>query len=419
VAHNILYAQSGGPTPVINATACGVIQAAEKQPEIDTVYAGANGIFGVLNEELIDTSLESSDNIEALKHTPGAAFGSCRFKLDDPEKNLEQYKRLFDIFAAHDIRSFLYNGGGDSHDTAHKISIAAQKLNVQINCLGLPKTIDNDLAVTDNSPGFGSVAKYIATATQETARDLISMSATSTKVFILEVMGRHAGWIAASSALGKTSESTAPHIVLLPEVTFDAEKFTAEVQNCVSKYGHCFIVASEGIRGKDGRYFSEQNTKDAFGHGQLGGVAPKLAHLVQEKLGFKYHWGVSDYLQRAASHLASATDMEQAYAIGVKAVELAAAGETDKGLIIKRLSDTPYRWEIGTTHIGDLANFEIKIPNDYIQEDGFGVTETCLQYMRPLIQGEACPRYKDGLPVFADLKAKRVEKKLPVLEKQT
>ena len=417
MANNILYAQSGGPTAVINSTACGVIEAAAKHPDIDTVYAGHNGIFGVLNEELIDTSLETKENIAALRHTPGAAFGSCRFKLDDPEKNIKQYQRLFEVFAAHDIRSFLYNGGGDSHDTANKISIASQKLNYPVNCLGLPKTIDNDLAVTDNSPGFGSVAKYIATSVQETACDLLSMCATSTKVFILEVMGRHAGWIAASAALGKNSEAAAPHFILLPEVAFDPDTFLAGVKKCVDQHGNCFIVASEGIRTAAGKYFSEQSTHDAFGHEQLGGVAPKLAHLINDKLGYKYHWGVCDYLQRAASHLASATDAEQAYAIGVKAIELAAAGVTNEALIIKRLSDSPYSWEIGTTHIMDLANIEEKIPADYINADGFGVNDKCLQYLRPLIQGEAYPAYKDGLPVFAGLKLQLVEKKLRSLEK--
>lgn len=412
MANNILYAQSGGPTAVINATACGVIETASNRNDVGKVYAGHNGIFGVLNEEMIDTSLESPEQIAALKHTPGAAFGSCRFKLDDPERNIDQYKRLFDVFAAHDIRHFLYNGGGDSHDTANKISIASQKLKFPVNCLGLPKTIDNDLAITDNSPGFGSVAKYIATAVQETALDLLSMCATSTKVFILEVMGRHAGWIAASAALGKQSEGAAPHLILLPEVAFDAETFLTRVDACVKKHGNCFIVASEGIRTASGKYFSEQSTHDAFGHEQLGGVAPKLAHLIQSRLGLKYHWGVCDYLQRAASHLASATDAQQAYAIGAKAVELVAQGVSNKALIIKRLSNSPYQWEIGTTHIMDLANFEQKIPSHYIGEDGFGVTEPCLQYLRPLIRGESYPTYQDGLPVFAHLKAQLVDKKL-------
>lgn len=418
MAHNILYAQSGGATAVINATACGVIEGATEHANINKVYAGVNGIFGVLHEDLVDTSLEDPATIATMKHTPGAIFGSCRFKLDDPEKNIDQYKRLFDVFAAHDIRSFLYNGGGDSHDTANKISIASQKLNFPVNCLGLPKTIDNDLAVTDNSPGFGSVAKYIATSTQETARDLLSMCSTSTKVFVLEVMGRHAGWIAASAALGKSNEGCAPHIILLPEVAFDPDKFLARVKDSVAKHGHCMIVASEGIRNEGGDYFSEQSVHDAFGHEQLGGVAPKLAHLIQKKLGLKYHWGVCDYLQRAASHLASATDVAQAYAVGRRAVELAASHITNQALIIKRLSDNPYRWEIGTTDIMNLANVEEKIPNDYINEDGFGVNEKCLQYLRPLIQGEAYPDYKDGLPVFAHLAANKAEKKLPVFNNE-
>lgn len=412
MANNILYAQSGGPTPVINATACGVIETAAKRDDVGHVYAGLNGIFGVLNEEIIDTSLENPEEIAALKHTPGAAFGSCRFKLDDPEKNIAQYKRLFDVFEAHDIRSFLYNGGGDSHDTANKISIASQKLNFPLNCLGLPKTIDNDLAVTDNSPGFGSVAKYIATSVQETARDLLSMCATSTKVFILEVMGRHAGWIAAAAALGQKGPGTAPHLILLPEVSFSPDQFLAQVSHSVREYGNCFIVASEGIRTENGKYFSEQSTHDAFGHEQLGGVAPKLAQLIKSKLGYKYHWGVCDYLQRAACHLASATDAKQAYEIGAKAVELAAKGISNQALIIKRVSNDPYRFEIATTPIMNLANVEQKIPAQYITENGFGVNEACLQYLRPLIQGEHYPTYRDGLPVFANLKAHLVQKKL-------
>lgn len=413
MANNILYAQSGGPTAVINATACGVIQTANQSPVIDRVYAGTNGIFGVLHEDLIDTSHESEATIEALKHTPGAAFGSCRFKLDDPDKNPDQYKRLFDVFAAHDIRYFLYNGGGDSHDTASKISKASHQLNYPIGCFGLPKTIDNDLAVTDNSPGFGSVAKYIATSTREAARDLLSMCTTSTQVFILEVMGRHAGWIAASAALAKTDEAAAPHLILLPEVVFDPEKFLARVKDCVDRFGYCVIVASEGIRNADGTFITEQGGKDAFGHEQLGGLAPMLAHMIQQNLGLKYHWAVSDYLQRAATHLASATDLEQAYAIGKTAVELAIAGKTDLGLTIKRLSDAPYRWEIGTTDIHALANFEAKMPAEYIDADNFTVTAACLRYLRPLIQGEAYPEYRDGLPVYAELKAHKVKKQLP------
>ena len=416
MANNILYAQSGGPTAVINATACGVIQAAAEHDRIDRVYAGVNGIYGILQEALIDTSMEDAATIEALKHTPGAAFGSCRFKLDDPEQNPDQYKRLFDVFAAHDIRYFLYNGGGDSHDTASKISKASHQFDYPMGCFGLPKTIDNDLAITDNSPGFGSVAKYVATSTREAARDLLSMHTTSTQVFILEVMGRHAGWIAASAALAKTDEASAPHLILLPEVAFDPDKFLMRVKRCVDQYGHCVIVASEGIRNADGAFLTEQGGKDAFGHEQLGGLAPMLANIVKQQWGYKYHWAVSDYLQRAATHLASATDLEQAYAIGAKAVELAVAGKTDLGLTINRLSDSPYRWEIGTTDIHSLANFEAKMPPEYIDTENFGVTDECIQYLRPLIQGEAYPQYKDGLPVYAELKAVNAKKQLPVWE---
>ena len=412
MSNNILYAQSGGPTAVINTTACGVIDAASREPRVGRVFAGVNGILGVLHEDLIDTSLESPETIAALKHTPGAAFGSCRFKLKDPATNPAQYQRFFDVLKAHEITTFLYNGGGDSHDTAYKISQASGQFGYPINCLGLPKTIDNDLAVTDNSPGFGSVAKYIAISTQETARDLVSMAATSTKVFILEVMGRHAGWIAAAAALGKSAEHHAPHMILLPEVAFDPEKFIARTKACVEQYGHCFIVASEGIKDASGRFYSEQGTHDAFGHEQLGGLAPKLAHLIQSKLGYKYHWAVSDYLQRSATHIASATDVAQAHAVGVKAIELAAEEKTNLGLTIQRLSDSPYKWDIGTTDLGSLANIEAKLPAHYIAQDGMGVTSHCMDYMRPLIVGEAYPPYENGMPVFAELSDQRVEKKL-------
>ncbi len=403
---NILYAQSGGPTPVINATACGVIQAAKSAGFLG-VYAALNGIYGVLHENLVDVLKESETNIEYLKHTPGAAFGSCRYKLPSLEEDTAPYERILQVMKAHDIGYFFYNGGGDSHDTIHKISTYCQHNNYPLTCIGLPKTIDNDLAITDNSPGFGSVAKYIATTTQEISLDLASMALTSTKVFILEVMGRHAGWIAASSALGKNTPTHAPHILLLPEVAF-----LAAVKESVDSVGYCFICASEGIRHDDGRLVSETGDTDAFGHHQLGGLAPKLAHLIKEKLDYKYHWAVSDYCQRAASHAASLTDVTQAYALGETAVKQALSGLNDVMLTIQRTSSNPYAWTIGTASLGDVANREICIPNDMIKPNGFEVTDACLDYLRPFIQGEVSLPYKNGLPVYARLNCKPISKKL-------
>ena len=412
---NIFYAQSGGATAVINATACGVIETAANSDGIGQVYAGKNGIVGALQEELIDVSQESPATIAALKYTPGCAFGSCRFRLTDPEKDSSEYERLIEVFRAHDIGTFLYNGGGDSHDTAHKVSVMSKKLGYPLTCIGLPKTIDNDLAITDNSPGFGSVAKYVAISTQETALDLLSMCETSTKVFILEVMGRHAGWIAAASALGKQEEADAPHIILLPETPFQQDEFLNKVRQSVDDFGACFIVVSEGLRHADGRYVSEQGLTDAFGHEQLGGVAPSLARLVKKKLGYKYHYAVADYLQRSARHIGAQTDVDQAYALGCRAVELALSGANDVMLTINRTNNSPYAWEIGTAPLGAVANIEKKLPQEFIAQNGMGVTNACLDYMRPLIQGESYPEYVDGIPRYARLKKQTVPTKLTPL----
>lgn len=410
---NAFYAQSGGVTAVINATACGLIETARAhKAEIGKVYAGRNGILGALYEELIDTSRESAKSIAALRHTPSGAFGSCRHKLKSLEDNRAEYERLIEVFKAHNIGYFFYNGGGDSQDTAHKVSQMAELMDYPLTCIGIPKTVDNDLPFTDNCPGFGSVAKYVSVSIREAGFDVASMAETSTKVFIMEVMGRHAGWIAASGGLAAENEGDAPHIILFPEITFNPEKFLKRVQRCVKKFGYCAIVVSEGVRNKDGVFLADAGTKDAFGHSQLGGVAPVLANLVKDNLGYKYHWAVADYLQRAARHIASQTDVDQAYALGQAAIEFALAGKSGVMPIIVRKKDKPYRWTIGEAPLEKVANVEKAMPRKYISRDGFGITDACRAYLQPLIQGEAYPPYKNGLPQYVRLKNHLVPKKL-------
>ncbi|MFO2971619.1 6-phosphofructokinase [Legionella pneumophila serogroup 10] len=407
---NAIYAQSGGVTAVINASACGVIQTAKLFPEqIGKVYAAKNGIIGALNEELIDTSLESEEDIAKLMQTPSGAFGSCRYKLKD---NGEEYQRLIAVFKAHNIGYFFYNGGGDSQDTAHKVSQLGKTMGYPITCIGIPKTVDNDLPFTDNCPGFGSVAKYIAISTKEAGFDVASMAASSTKVFILEVMGRHAGWIAAASGLAGQNPGEPPHIILLPEVPFEPTRFLNKVKACVDSYGYCVIVVSEGIRNKEGKFLSEAGLRDAFGHAQLGGVAPVIAQLIKSELGFKYHWAVADYLQRAARHIASQVDLDQAYALGKAAVEYAVKGYNAIMPIVIREQDEPYQWSIGQVPLVEVANQEKAMPSEYIAEDGMGITDACKRYLSPLIQGEAYPNYKNGLPDYVRLKNQLVAKKI-------
>lgn len=411
--YNALYAQSGGVTAVINASACGVIQTIRSNSnKIGKLFTARNGIIGVLTEDLIDTSFESDADIAALRHTPAGAFGSCRHKLGSIEKHKAHYERLIEVFSAHHIRYFFYNGGGDSQDTAYKVSQISQTLGYPITCIGIPKTIDNDLPFTDNSPGFGSVAKYVAVSIREAGLDVASMALTSTKVFILEVMGRHAGWIAAASGLAAEQEGDAPHIILFPEISFDPEAFLARVQACVNKWGHCAIVVSEGLKNQDGTFISESGLVDAFGHKQLGGVAPMIAKLTQDQLGYKYHWALSDYLQRSARHIASKTDVEQAYALGKAAVEFALQGKNAIMPIIQREPGNTYRWSIGEAPLEKVANVEMSMPRDYITEEGFGITEKCREYLSPLICGEDYPPYHNGLPVYVKLKNVAVEKKL-------
>ncbi len=410
---NAFYAQSGGVTAVINASACGVIETARKHSDkIGKVYAGRNGIIGALTEDLIDTSLESNEAIAALRYTPSGAFGSCRYKLKPIEESTAEYERLIEVFKAHNIGYFFYNGGGDSQDTSHKMAIMSEKMGYPITCIGIPKTVDNDLPITDNCPGFGSVAKYVAVSIREAGYDVASMAKTSTKVFVLEVMGRHAGWIAAAGALAAEKEGDAPHIILFPEVDFDQQRFLDRVDACVQQYGYCAIVVSEGLKNPEGKFMSEAGGTDAFGHAQLGGVAPVIAQIVKDALGYKYHWAVADYLQRAARHIASKTDVEQAYAVGQAAVEFALRGKNAVMPTIVRTSNTPYRWEIGEATLAEVANVEKKMPADFISDDGFGITPECRTYLQPLIEGEDYPPYKNGLPDYVVLKNTPVEKKL-------
>ena len=410
---NAFYAQSGGVTAVINASACGVIETARKHKRhIGTVYAGRNGILGALHEELIDTGKETKADIRALRHTPAGAFGSARYKLRKFDDDPREYERLIEVFRAHDIGYFFYNGGGDSADTCYKVSMLADKLGYPLQAIHVPKTVDNDLPITDCCPGFGSVAKYVAVSIREAGFDVASMAKTSTKVFVMEVMGRHAGWIAAAGGLAAGKAGEAPHIILFPEIPFDEERFLARTRECVEKYGYCAIVVSEGVRNAEGRFLSDAGTRDAFGHAQLGGVGPVVAQLVKDKLGYKYHWAVADYLQRSARHIASKVDVEQAYAVGKAAVEFAVKGHNSVMPAIVRTSNRPYRWKIGMAPLEKVANVEKMMPRDYITPDGFHITAKCRRYLAPLIQGEDYPPYQDGLPRYVVLRNRPVRKKL-------
>jgi len=409
---NLLYAQSGGVTAVINATACGVIETARRKGV--AVLAARNGIIGALREDLIDTSKETASAIAALRHTPGGAFGSCRYKLKSLDQNRAQYERLIEVFRAHDIRWFLYNGGNDSADTALKISQIGKELGYAINTIGVPKTVDNDLAVTDCCPGFGSVAKYTAVSVAEASLDVESMCESSTKVFVIEVMGRHAGWIAAAGGLAARKAGEPPHIILFPEIAFDEDKFLARVKETVERVGYCTVVVSEGVKNAAGQFLAEAGTRDAFGHTQLGGAAPVIAGLVKQKFGYKYHWALPDYLQRAARHIASKVDAEQAYAVGKAAVEYALKGHNAVMPVIVRTSDRPYRWKIESAPLEKIANHEKKLPKGFIRPDGYGITAAARRYLEPLIRGEDPPPYgKDGLPNYVRLKNARLRKRLP------
>jgi len=410
---NAFYAQSGGVTAVINASACGVIETARQHPDkIGKVYAGRDGIIGALTEDLIDTSLESTAAISALRHTPSGAFGSCRYKLKSLEQNRREYERLIEVFSAHNIGYFFYNGGGDSADTCLKISQLSQTMDYPLQAVHIPKTVDNDLPVTDNCPGFGSVAKYIAVSTREASMDVASMARTSTKVFVLEVMGRHAGWIAAAGGLASSVDFATPVLILFPEIVFERERFMRVVKEKVDQYGYVSVVVSEGVCGPDGRFLADQGLVDAFGHSQRGGVAPVIANMIKEDLGLKYHWAVADYMQRAARHVASKTDVEQAYAVGCAAIDLVIAGKNAVMPAIIRTSSNPYQWQVGEARLEDVANVEKKMPQNFISEDGLGITAACREYLEPLILGEDYPPYQGGLPSYIRLQNNAVAKKL-------
>lgn len=412
---NLLYAQSGGVTPVINATACGLIETArQNKDKLGKVYAGKDGILGVLREELIDTSKERKADIAGLRHTPGGAFGSCRFKLKGLAESRAEYERLIEVFKAHNIGYFFYNGGGDSADTAYKVSQIGKNLGFPVQCIGVPKTIDNDLPITDTCPGFGSVAKYVAVSIMEASLDVESMAASSTRVFVLEVMGRHAGWIAAAGGLAQREKGDPPHIILFPELVLDENALLKAVDTAVKKYGYCSIVVSEGVKDKSGKFLADSGRRDAFGHAQLGGVAPVIAGMITDALGYKNHWAVSDYLQRSARHIASKTDVDQAYAMGRAAVKLAIEGKSGVMPVIVRTADKPYKWEVGEADLAKVANREKMMPRSFISSNGFGITAAARRYLEPLIQGEDYPPYgKDGLPAYVRLKKVLVEKKLP------
>jgi ATP-dependent phosphofructokinase / diphosphate-dependent phosphofructokinase len=408
---NAFYAQSGGVTAVINASACGVIETARKHKDkIGKVFAGRNGIIGALTEDLIDTTKESAKAISALRYTPSGAFGSCRYKLKSLEANKREYERLIEVFRAHNIGYFFYNGGGDSADTCYKVSQLSEKLGYTVQAIHVPKTVDNDLPITDCCPGFGSVAKYVAVSTLEASFDVASMAKTSTKVFVVEVMGRHAGWIAAAGGL--VEDHGIPVVILFPEIEFNQKKFLANVDAKVKKYGYCSVVVSEGCHYPDGKFLAEQGTRDAFGHAQLGGAAPVVANMIKDALGHKFHWAVADYLQRAARHIASKTDVDQAYALGKSAVELAIKGQNAVMPTVDRVSNKPYKWKIGVAPLSKVANVEKFMPRDFITADGFGITAKCRAYLAPLIKGEDYPPYKDGLPQYVRLKNVAVSKKL-------
>ena len=412
---NAFYAQSGGVTAVINASACGVIETARAHKDkIGKVYAGRNGIIGVLTEDLIDTGKESATSIAALRYTPSGAFGSCRFKLKSLDANRREYERLIAVFKAHNIGYFFYNGGGDSADTCFKVSQLSAAMGYPLQAIHVPKTIDNDLPITDCCPGFGSVAKYVAVSTLEASFDVRSMAKTSTKVFVVEVMGRHAGWIAAAGGL--VEDHGIPVVILFPEIVFDEKKFLARVDKLVTEHGFCTVVVSEGCHNADGSFLAEQGARDAFGHAQLGGAAPVVANMVKRALGHKFHWAVADYLQRSARHIASATDVKQAYELGRKAVELALAGHNAVMPTVERISDMPYKYKIGMAPLAKVANVEKFMPRDFITRDGFGITEKCRRYLTPLIRGEDYPKYKGGLPVYVTLKNVAVAKKLAAFE---
>jgi len=410
---NLFYAQSGGVTAVINATAAAVIQTARNRPDaVGKVLAGRHGILGALGEDLIDASAFATDDLAAIARLPGGVFGSCRFDLDAPERNPGQYDRLFEVFAAHDIGYFLYNGGNGSMDTVVKLSTAARQRGYRLVCIGVPKTVDNDIEGTDCCPGFGSAAKYVATSMLEAGLDLDAMASRVGRVFVMEVMGRNAGWLAAATALAATDEDQPPHIILMPEVPFDEAVFLERVKATVERLGYCAVTVSEGIRRSDGSLVMEQS-HDRKGRVQLGGAGQCIARLVHAAFGYKHHWAIPDYLQRAAGHTVSATDHAHACAVGRAAVEYAIDGRDGVMPAIRRVADDPYGWVVEPAALADVANRERLVPADFIRADGLHVTDAARRYLQPLIEGELRPPFVNGLPHYQRFKPGRVPRKLP------
>lgn len=402
---NIVVAQSGGPTAVINASLAGVIHEAGRHPEIESIYGALNGIRGVLDEEMVDLTEEKNTTIEGLKTCPAAALGTVRYKIKP-----DDYARALEVFQAHNVRYFFYAGGNDSMDTADKIAKLAVERNFELRVIGIAKTIDNDLAITDHCPGYGSVVKYNATALIELARDAEAMS-NGDLVSILEVMGRHSGWIAAGAALAKKSEFDPPHIILLPEVVFNPDKFLADCRAALSRYRYCVVVVGEGLVDAEGRQIAADDKVDAFGHKQLGGIGDYLRKWIEEKTKFKARAAKLGIVQRAATHLMSRTDRDEAYEVGQAAVRAAIAGETGKMVTLVRESNSPYQCRTGLAPLADIANGEKLLPKDWIAENGISMKQEFLDYARPLIQGEVPIPFEDGLPKYVRLEKIPVDKK--------
>lgn len=413
-ARNVLYAQSGGVTATINASACGLIETARRhRSRIGRIYAARNGIIGALTEDLIDTTAEPPSAIRALLHTPGGAFGSCRFDLSPLPQGHAQYRRLIEIFRAHDIGYFFYNGGNGSAETAHLIATILPRMGYPVTSIAIPKTIDNDIVHSDSSPGFGSVAKHVATSLREAMADLASMANSSTKVFVMEVMGRHTGWIAAACGMAQDANADGPLLLLVPEITFNRNRFIAAVRTRIARYGYCAVAVAEGICLADGRRLTQAGDDGIPAHDQLGGVAPLIAGMIRNALKVKVHWSVLDYVQRAARHIASRTDVDQAYAVGRKAVAYALHGLTNVMPVIVRTSDQPYRWQVAPKPLTGIMNREKRLPRTFLTADGYRLTARARRYFAPLIRGEAWPPFENGLPVHAKLRLQPVQRRMP------
>ena len=408
---NLLYLQSGGVSSVINVSACGVLEEAYRHSQLITgIYSAAFGIHGLLNEEIYDVTNLNKETLRAIRCMPGGVFGSSRHRIVDAHEDDSEYQRLLNIFRAHGISCFLYNGGGGSMAAAEKIADYCRTLNFPISCIGIPKTIDNDMEQTDNCPGYGSVAKFTATTTREAGLDVASTYTSSTKVLLMEVMGRHAGWIAAAAGLAQQEVDDPPHLIIFPERPLNKKDFLNKVDECVKRIGYCVVIVAEGARGEDGEYINANVTSS--GHRQLGGAAMVLAILIKELLGYKYHCVISDYLQRSARHLSSQVDVEHAYAVGSAAVRYALAGKDCVVPMITRISSSPYKWKINEVSLKVVANKEKFLPQSYISKDGYGISDTAREHILPLIQGEAYPIYQDGLPQMTRHRFPLLTKKL-------